>query len=1016
MSIFYETSPLLQEGTAGRFAAAPGATSGMSENFEASRDLQANTNQQSAIWTSLRDAYERRIEDIAAATGERLPNPMEPDQWSGEENQKSYKDSTGLDYKGDSATVDRIQRLLRMTGAQDHARMMAFEDRVDSMRAGAVPEVAAQLVSSGQMFDEQAQRYRLETEHAADVATRASTLGKIGNLAGGVAGAMEDPVNLITAPVGLARRAGASALRYILESAVKDAGVNAAFQGAADLSGVLKWRREMEAASGMEEQSGWDAAQRNMGYAAIGGGLLGGGGATIGHFSNRALARVSDAKLGKLYDSLVAEGARTSLEKTARTAFETSTEMDAHNPFSDAMRDLGAHREVLDKAEAAAHRGEIFELPANAPPVDATNPFGAFSRQFSELQKFRPEDLVTDAKAFQYKADTNAEGVSDRLKGVSEWNPWMSGKIMVYERATGEKVIVDGHQRLALAKRIDAENPRASIRLDGYMLREADGVAASDARTLAALKNISEGTGTAIDAAKVLRSHPELAPMLPPRSPLVRDATGLSRLSDDGFGMVVNEMVEPSHAAVVGKLVPDQKLQNAALAVLAKVNPPTLAQAESIIRQVMEAGFDEVKQIDMFGERFITESLIAERAKVLDLTIRRLKRDKATFGNLVRNEREISGAGNQLDAASNLTRKEQDEQLIHTITALANRKGYLSDALTAAARRAKGESRYDGAVKGFIRDAKAEIGRLGESGTADGGIRGAGDAPETHGLPEAERENLKAFDDPASEAAAKQADEIRASLEQHANGNELVTNGGNVPIRKSFFAWSGVPEKAVQANYDGLWRKYEKKALEKGEPLRFQSKEELQTHVEAVMARPDVMLPGTNKDSHMIVRLGRDDRAVVLEIKSSPQQHQIISAMVLDAKQLEQKLEKTRRRDGTPAILARTTKLKTWLLDHRLLTVSHDMGQPGKFIIPEDDFTNKAASPDGVEARIAPEEQMFDPLAGYDRPDIMDVEVPVGETVDAAGERAPHTMTVREVLDEIGGDEDFLKKMDRCLI
>ena len=63
-------------------------------------------------------------------------------------------------------------------------------------------------------------------------------------------------------------------------------------------------------------------------------------------------------------------------------------------------------------------------------------------------------------------------------------------------------------------------------------------ISPEEARVIAAMKNIAEGTGTSIDAAKVLRVEPGRLSELPPRSELVRQARDMMALSDEAFGAI----------------------------------------------------------------------------------------------------------------------------------------------------------------------------------------------------------------------------------------------------------------------------------------------------------------------------------------------------------------------------------------------------------------------------------------------------------------------------------------------
>lgn len=149
------------------------------------------------------------------------------------------------------------------------------------------------------------------------------------------------------------------------------------------------------------------------------------------------------------------------------------------------------------------------------------------------------------------------------------------------------------------------------------------------------------------------------------------------------------------------------------------------------------------------------------------------------------------------------------------------------------------------------------------------------------------------------------------------------------------FEWLGIDRKAIQANYDGLFRKYERKVREGHDKKhRFVGRDEMEHLIEHVMEAPDLAVPASKGGAHLLVRLEDADRAVVLEIKPHPQQHQIISAMVLTPGQLEAKLaEDARQRGGTPAFLVSplgATKPRAQLLVSRFLApASHGAGLPG---------------------------------------------------------------------------------------
>lgn len=349
------------------------------------------------------------------------------------------------------------------------------------------------------------------------------------------------------------------------------------------------------------------------------------------------------------------------------------------------------------------------EGPATVP---APLPFDRTERQFA------PSELKVDAKRFQFKEGGDEAGVTDRLKGVKKWDPIKSGVTLVWEDLKGDFYIADGHQRHGLASRLEQDGQEPKIR--AVVLREADGITAEEARAIAAAKNIAEGTGNAIDAAKILRSRPEMGVDLPPASALVRDAQGLAALSDDAFGMVVNKKVPAGYAAQVGRLAPDSKTHAQLLDLLAKEQPDNAIEAESMIRDALDAPAVQSTMEDMFGSAEVTQILFKERAQVLSAAATAIRKDRAAFTTLVKEEARLTGAGNKLATQSNAERASQDAEILATLQAQARRKGPVADALAAAAKRIKDGDGRQTVVRDFLNDLR----RSGEAASPDGGLPG----------------------------------------------------------------------------------------------------------------------------------------------------------------------------------------------------------------------------------------------------------------------------------------------------
>jgi hypothetical protein len=181
----------------------------------------------------------------------------------------------------------------------------------------------------------------------------------------------------------------------------------------------------------------------------------------------------------------------------------------------------------------------------------------------------------------------------------------------------------------------------------------------------------------------------------------------------------------------------------------------------------MAAEFDEAVQVGLFGEELVTSSLFKERARVLDVALKQLRRDRAVFNSLVENRARIEGEGNVLAAAQNQTRSAIDGQAIQIIQTVANRKGELSDALTAAARELADTGNAAAASRSFIDAVREAVGRGDLDGANVGDAGRAVDVTEEGDRLAASpaRKELEAFDEPDTPAIKQQADQLERDFE-----------------------------------------------------------------------------------------------------------------------------------------------------------------------------------------------------------------------------------------------------------
>ena len=152
-------------------------------------------------------------------------------------------------------------------------------------------------------------------------------------------------------------------------------------------------------------------------------------------------------------------------------------------------------------------------------------------------------------------------------------------------------------------------------------------------------------------------------------------------------------------------------MQASAIQVLAKIKPPTIAQAETIIYDAANAGTTVINQETLFGDEQIGESLYKERATIFDRAIKALKKDKAVFATLSNEAKRIESAGNVLSGEANTKRAEEDGITIEYIRRSATTKGAVSDALSQAAHAIKHGGNSADVVRQFTDFVKAEVAR-----------------------------------------------------------------------------------------------------------------------------------------------------------------------------------------------------------------------------------------------------------------------------------------------------------------
>lgn len=381
---------------------------------------------------------------------------------------------------------------------------------------------------------------------------------------------------------------------------------------------------------------------------------------------------------------------------------------------------------TADDMVAWAHKriGAAVDHPPARPDAVPEEGFDYSSPVPYTVENLSPDEVTTNAALMQYKSGGDENGVTDALKGVEQWNPLLSQQILAWEPNEGGRIVVDGHQRVGLAKRLSAEDD--SIRLPTIVVREADGITAEQARTLGALRNIANGTGTLLDNAKVLRDAPDASSLLPRNAPLARDSMGLAHLSYEAFGAAANEVVPPHIAAQVGLNAPHApEAHMPILGLLAKERITDPKEAAAITRQALADGFGtaESHQLSMLGDE-PQQSLYVPIARIAAGAAKKLRDEKRTFKVLGEKAGKIESAGNVLDRTANKSKEVSSDEALAILDRTAHSAGPVRDALIRAARAELSGTRRADAVSQFLDELGSIDLRSAAAGVgSDGGLR-----------------------------------------------------------------------------------------------------------------------------------------------------------------------------------------------------------------------------------------------------------------------------------------------------
>lgn len=642
------------------------ARRGLSAGFD-NQMVNGNLGGREAAWTGALRERHRRIEYL---TGTTLP-------WmQGMEGSTEFgaDQPTDIDPYSADASLRRSASARAVTEAEYEARLDALRARYPQLAE--IPTLSAYRQSFEGALSQTAQR--------AGEASSQGVGGAVGAFVGGVGGSVFDPVNLTTA---LVSGGTAPAGRTLLQNMLRSGATNMAVEVASVP------QRSVEArVYGGPEYTGEDAVLDVVTAGVMGAGFEGAGALLkLGFREARTRLATSpdagDRGLGHAIEGYLSD--ETALDDaldfdTARDALNSGGPRPIEAPDQDLSGLFGG--EAFGPPSPRVTGGDRLSQPTSA--VAAVTEVDYRGRSIFAT-RFDPLALEVDAARFQYKAGGDVEGVTNRLRDVGRWDPTASGKIMVWEDAAGRQFVVDGHQRRGLAARLSREGWEGT-ELDGYLLREADGWTAREARVMAAAKNLREGSGSILDAARLFREAPGLLTdrSLPMSGELIGQARHLAVLDDAAFRAVGSGVIPERYGAVIGELAADRPDMHADLVeLLRQADPRTIDGARALVHEAKLDDFiaTEGVQQDLFGGLPRQATLVA-RGRIREWVMSALRRDERLFGLLVRNADAIEAGGNMLARDANAASQAVDRTAAAIFSRLSLTDGPMTEALQAAAR------------------------------------------------------------------------------------------------------------------------------------------------------------------------------------------------------------------------------------------------------------------------------------------------------------------------------------------
>ncbi len=305
------------------------------------------------------------------------------------------------------------------------------------------------------------------------------------------------------------------------------------------------------------------------------------------------------------------------------------------------------------------------------------------------VRNMTPGDIVFDPGRFQYKLNaTEGTGEVGSLSGVRKWDPNLAGVMSVWKDPADDKVyVVNGHNRLSLARRLGAEE---------VTVRFLNAANATEARAIGAMQNIAEGAGTPMDAAKFFRdtgikSQADVeARGLPLGSGQAEKGLRLSKLPGDVFNAVVRGDLTVNRGAIIGGSGLDEAKQRE---VFKMVSARKGIADQTLLEMVEHAAASEQRTqttMSLFGETQEAKDNLITRAKLSAALKSKIAREKRLFTTVSKAKAATTlqqKGGNVINQEQSAKVAGEASEALEVFKRLKSSSGPISSALNRAADR-----------------------------------------------------------------------------------------------------------------------------------------------------------------------------------------------------------------------------------------------------------------------------------------------------------------------------------------